>query len=224
MHPVKHTGRELQIPSSGITLLEGPGYFGKDVRVVVQNWTALLLSEGHAVHWIDGGHRFDPSGFFPAMRSLNCPIEESLRRLYIGRGFTLHQLHALIARVRHEVALTKASIIVVDGMLAMFLDEQIKRYESRSILRHCLASLRELSECCPVVVLDGKTTSALHLQLKHTMQPYLNQHLQGKWETHKRRTLRFVNNGEDYLIDIATESNQQGQQRLDRITSIDRDA
>ena len=111
MHPAKPTNRNLQIPSSGITLLEGPGSFGKEVRAVVQSWSVLLLSQGHAVHWIDGGHRFDPSKFFPAMRSLNCSIEESLRRLYIGRGFTLHQLHALIVRVRHELALTKGPLI-----------------------------------------------------------------------------------------------------------------
>ena len=96
---------------------------------------------------------------FPSMRSLDCPIEDGLRRLYIGRGFTLHQLHALIQRVRHEVALTQASMIVVDGMLAMFLDEQIKRFEARSILRHCMASLEEVGRNCPIVLLDGKTMS-----------------------------------------------------------------
>ena len=222
MHPVRQTNRELQIPSTGITLLEGPGYFGKDVRIVVQQWTALLLSQGHAVHWIDGGHRFDPSSFFPLMRSLNCHIEEGLRRLYIGRGFTLHQLHALIARVRHEVTLTKASIIVIDGMLAMFLDEQIKRFESRSILRHCLASLQDLSQSCPVVVLDGKTTSPLHQQLKHTMRPYLSQRLKGQWENQKRRGLRFWNKDEQYVIDTKPMMNQH-QQRLNELTSIGRD-
>ena len=97
MHPAKPTNRNLQIPSSGITLLEGPGLW-KRGSCCGSELVVLLLSQGHAVHWIDGGHRFDPSKFFPAMRSLNCSIEESLRRLYIGRGFTLHQLHALIVR------------------------------------------------------------------------------------------------------------------------------
>ena len=222
MHPAKPTTRNLQIPSSGITLLEGPGSFGKEVRTVVQNWSALLLSQGHAVHWIDGGHRFDPSKFFPAMRSLNCSIEESLRRLYIGRGFTLHQLHALIVRVRHELALTKASLIVIDGMLAMFLDEQIKRFESRSILRHCLASLEDLARFCPVIILDGRTTTPLHQQLKHTMRPYLSQHFKGRWENRKQRRLRFTSNEQQYLVDIDSKKMQDAQQRLEAITSIDR--
>ena len=60
-------------------------------------------------------------------------------------------------------------------MMAMFLDEQIKSFESRSIMRHCLACLENVSQHCTVVVLDGRTTSPLHKQLKHTMRPYLKQ-------------------------------------------------
>lgn len=178
---------------------------------MVQHWTAVLLSQGHAVHWIDGGHRFDPSGFFPAMRSLNCHIEDGLRRLYIGRGFTLHQLHALISRVQHEAALTHASMIVIDGMLTMFLDEQIKRFESRSILRHCMDSLQKLGHRCPIVLLDGKTKSSLHQQLKHTMRPYLNQRLKGQWDGQRRTVLRFTNAENQILIErpkITTEQHQ----------------
>ena len=213
MLPAQRQRDELRIPSTGITLLEGPGYFGKDVRHVVQHWTAVLLSQGHAVHWIDGGHRFDPSGFFPSMRSLNCHIEDGLRRLYIGRGFTLHQLHALISRVQHEAALTHASMIVIDGMLTMFLDEQIKRFESRSILRHCMDSLQKLGHRCPIVLLDGKTKSSLHQQLKHTMRPYLSQRLKGQWDGQRKTALRFTNttNEEQILIErpkITTEQHQ----------------
>lgn len=221
MLPAQRQRDELRIPSTGITLLEGPGYFGKDVRHVVQHWTAILLSQGHAVHWIDGGHRFDPSGFFPEMRSLNCHIEDGLRRLYIGRGFTLHQLHALISRVQHEAALTHASMIVIDGMLTMFLDDQIKRFESRSILRHCMASLEKLGHRCPIVLLDGKTKSPLHQQLKHTMRPYLNQRLKGHWDGQRKTALRFTNmtNADQILIERPKTTTEQHQ--LTDFTSID---
>ena len=220
MHPVERRRSELRIPSTGITLLEGPGYFGKDGRLLAQHWTSILLSKGHAVHWIDGGHRFDPSKFFPAMRSLNCPIEDGLRRLYIGRGFTLHQLHALIQRVRHEVALTQASMIVVDGMLAMFLDEQIKRFEARSILRHCMTSLEEVGRNCPIVLLDGKTMSPLHQQLKHTMRPYLRHRLQGTWGDREKTTLRLTSSTGVYQVTLKQPSHPIGQQQLNQFTSI----
>ena len=176
--------------------------------------------EGHAVHWIDGGHRFDPSKFFPAMRSLNCPIEDGLRRLYIGRGFTLHQLHALIQRVRHEVALTQASMIVVDGMLAMFLDEQIKRFEARSILRHCMTSLEEVGRNCPIVLLDGKTMSPLHQQLKHTMRPYVRHRLQGTWGDREKTTLRLTSSTGVYQVTLKQPSHPIAQQQLNQFTSI----
>ena len=220
MHPVERQRSELRIPSTGITLLEGPGYFGKDGRLLAQHWTSILLSRGHAVHWIDGGHRFDPSKFFPAMRSLNCPIEDGLRRLYIGRGFTLHQLHALIQRVHHEVALTQASMIVVDGMLAMFLDEQIKRFEARSILRHCMASLEEVGRNCPIVLLDGKTMSPLHQQLKHTMRPYVRHRLKGTWSDREKTTLRLASSTGVYQVTMKQPKHPIAQRQLNHFTSI----
>ena len=221
MLPARKTNTALNIPSTGITLLEGPGFYGKEIRFVVQHWTAVLLSQDHAVHWIDGGHRFDPSDFFPVMRSLNCNLEEGLRRLYIGRGFTLHQLHALIRRERHEVTLTKASMVVIDGMLAMFLDDQIKRFEARSILRHCMDALEELSHICPVVVLDGETASPLHQQLKHTMKPYIAQRLRGVWVDRKRRQLRFLDEKNRLFIELHTSVARDQQQRSLEFTSID---
>ena len=221
MHPVERQRSELRIPSTGITLLEGPGYFGKDGRVLAQHWTSILLSRGHAVHWIDGSHRFDPSGFFPSMRSLDCPIEDGLRRLYIGRGFTLHQLHALIQRIRHEVALTQASMIVVDGMLAMFLDEQIKRFEARSILRHCLAMLQDVAIQCPVIVLDGQATSNIHRQLTQTMRPYLNHQLRATWEDKKHRILKFSSTNGHVILDMKSKQTDEGIQRLQAFTSTD---
>ena len=65
MLPLRQNIRELRLPSNGITLLEGPGYFGKDVRVIAQHWATAFLSEGHAIHWLDGSNRFDPTRFFP---------------------------------------------------------------------------------------------------------------------------------------------------------------
>ena len=221
MLPVRRTTEDLQVPSTGITLLEGPGSFGKDVRSIVQHWTAMVLSQGDCVHWIDGGHRFDPSQFFPPIQSLNCNPEEVLRRLYIGRGFTLHQLHQLILRVRHEVSLTKAPLIVIDGLLAMFLDQQIKQFEARSILRHCLAALQKLSKHCSVVLLDGKTISPLHQQLKCTMRPYLNKHFRAFWDDRKHALLRLAGENEHYLLDFNPHHTENQQRKLDAFTTID---
>ena len=221
MLPLRQNVRELQLPSNGITLLEGPGYFGKDVRVVAQHWTTTFLSEGHAIHWIDGSNRFDPTRFFSSLQSRNCNIEDGMRRLYIGRGFTLHQLHALIMRVRHEVVLTKASMVVIDGIMAMFLDEQIKRFEARSILRHCLALLQDVATQCPVIVLDGQATSNIHRQLKQTMRPYINHQLRATWEDKKDRKLKFSSINGHVILDMKSKQTDEGIQRLQAFTSTD---
>ena len=221
MLPLRQNIRELRLPSNGITLLEGPGYFGKDVRVIAQHWTTAFLSEGHAIHWLDGSNRFDPTRFFSSLQSRNCNIEEGLRRLYIGRGFTLHQLHALIMRVRHEVVLTNASMIVIDGIMAMFLDEQIKRFEARSILRHCLALLQDVATRCPVIVLDGQATSNIHRQLKQTMRPYLNHQVRATWEDKKHRKLKFSSIDGHVTLDMNSKPTDEGIQRLQAFTSTD---
>jgi len=221
MLPLRQNIRELRLPSNGITLLEGPGYFGKDVRVIAQHWATAFLSEGHAIHWLDGSNRFDPTRFFSSLQSRNCNIEEGLRRLYIGRGFTLHQLHALIMRVRHEVVLTNASMIVIDGIMAMFLDEQIKRFEARSILRHCLALLQDVATRCPVIVLDGQATSNIHHQLKQTMRPYLNHQVRATWEDKKHRKLKFSSIDGHVTLDMNSKPTDEGIQRLQAFTSTD---
>ena len=221
MLPLPHNKKELQLPSAGITLLEGPGFFGKEVRIVAQQWTTALLSQGHAIHWIDGGNRFDPTRFFSSLQSLNCNIEDCLRRLYIGRGFTLHQLHALIIRIRHEVALTKASMVVIDGVMSMFLDEQIKRFEARSILRHCLTLLQDVSTQCPVILLDGRTTSKMHHQLKQTMRPHLSHELRATWEDRRHMKLKFSSTNGQVISEMNPVQTEAGIRQLQSFTSID---
>jgi hypothetical protein len=214
---------EHLILSKGITWIEGPGYFGKEMRFLAQETTAVLLSENKTVHWIDGAHRFNPSTFFEPLRKRNCSLEEGLRRLYIGRGFTLHQLHALILRVHQETVLTKASLVVVDGLLAMFLDEQIRRYEGRAILRHCLHSLEKLSEQCPVILIDGHASSRLHQQLKCTVKAHSSRHLLGYWKTSRKEILILRNTlDSETLLQLLPKQIDESQSRLEAFTSTGR--
>lgn len=214
---------ELLIMKRGITWLEGPGYFGKDMRFLARETAAVLLSESHTVHWIDGVNRFDPSTFFESLRNRNCGLEEGLRRLYIGRGFTLHQLHALILRAHQETMLTKASLVVVDGLLAMFLDDQIRRYEGRTILRHCLHSLQKLSKHCAVIITDGHAKSRLHQQLKKTVKIHADRHLHGSWQTARKNILILRSTTDSQtLLRLLPKTKDESQSRLEGFTSIGR--
>ena len=124
-------------------------------------------------------------------------------------------------RVRHEVVLTNASMIVIDGIMAMFLDEQIKRFEARSILRHCLAMLQDVATQCPVIVLDGQATSNIHRQLKQTMRPYLNHQVRATWEDKKHRKLKFSGIDGHVTLDMNSKQTDEGIQRLQAFTSTD---
>lgn len=214
--------RKHLIINKGITWIEGPGHFGKEIRFLVQEATAVLLSDHKAVHWIDGAHRFNPSTFFEPLRTRDCGLEEGLRRLYIGRGFTLHQLHALILRVHQETLLTDASLVVVDGLLAMFLDDQIRKYEGRAILRNCLQTLQKLSEHCAVIVVDGHATSKLHQGFKSTIKVHADKHLYGYWQTKKKKTL-ILKNTEDpeTALHLLPKIEGESQSRLEAFTSTD---
>lgn len=211
---------EQLILGKGITWIEGPGYFGKEMRFIAQETTAVLLSENKTVHWIDGIHRFNPTTFFEPLRNRNCGLEEGLRRLYIGRGFTLHQLHALILRVHQETMLTKASLVVIDGLLAMFLDDQIRRYEGRSILRHCLHSLEKLSRHCAVIIIDGDTTSMLHKQLKSAVRKHAQRHVYGSWQTPRKKILMLRNGLEsETVFRLLPKTKDEFQSKLETFTS-----
>ena len=214
---------EHLIMKKGITWLEGPGYFGKEMNFLARETAASLLSRSNTVHWIDGAHRFDPSTFFEPLRNRNRGLEEGLRRLYIGRGFTLHQLHALILRAHQETMLTKASLVVVDGLLAMFLDDQIRRYEGRTILRHCLHSLQKLSKHCTVIILDGYAKSRLHQQLKHTVKLHADRHLQGSWQTARKNILILRSTTDSQtLLRLLPKTKDESQSRLEGFTSTGR--
>ena len=103
----------------------------------------------------------------------------------------------------------------------MFLDEQIKRFEARSILRHCMASLEEVGQHCPILLLDGKTMSPLHQQLKHTMRPHLDQRIEGTWEDREKTTLRITSSTGTHRITMKQPGPAMNQQQLNTFTSSD---
>jgi hypothetical protein len=196
---------ERLIMKKGITWLEGPGYFGKEIGFLAQEAATILLSESKIVHWIDGAHRFNPSTFFEPLRNRNSGLEEGLRRLYIGRGFTLHQLHALILRAHQETMITKASLVVVDG-----------------ILRHCLHSLQKLSKHCAVIILDGHARSRLHQQLKHTVKIHADRHLHASWQSKRKKILILRSaTGSMTSLRLHPKTKDESQSRLEAFTSTD---
>ena len=46
-------------------------------------------------------------------------LKPVFRKLYLSRGFTLHQLDKQLERLSDELTITRAPLLVVDGLLAM---------------------------------------------------------------------------------------------------------
>ena len=175
--------------------LSGPGRAGKSIRCVAEHWVAHALAQGEVVHWVDGACRIDPSRFIPGLELLGADVEACLARLYLSRGFTLHQLDRQIERLPHELAITRAPMVVVDGILAMHGDDAISPLESRTLFRRHVRILRQLAERqhVAVIAITGITDSPhSDTRLLQHLHRHAQNHLEGTWNgTRRRRRLHL---------------------------------
>ena len=170
--------------------LYGPGRAGKSMRCIAEHWVTHALAQGEVVHWVDGACRIDPSRFIPGLEVLGADVEACLARLYLSRGFTVHQLDRQIERLPHELAITKAPLIVVDGLLAMHADDAVSRLESRMLLRRHVRVLRKIAEQhrTAVIAITGTLRShQVEARLLRHLHRHAQNHLEGRWTGRQRR-------------------------------------
>ena len=169
--------------------LSGPGRAGKSMRCVAEHWVSHALAGGELVHWVDGACRIDPARFIPVLEALGSEVEPCLARLYLSRGFTLHQLDRQLERLTDEIAITRSSMVVVDGVLAMHGDDAISPLESRLLLRRHIGFLRQLAHRWNVaVVLITGTVRSPHTDSRRFayVQRHAHNHLEGAWRGQRR--------------------------------------
>lgn len=170
--------------------LAGPGRAGSSMRPVAEHWIAHALAEGEVVHWVDGACRINPSRLIPALDALGADTEACLSRLYLSRGFTLHQLDRQLERLPKELAITRSPLVVVDGLLAMHEDDAVQRLESRVLLRRQIALLQHITDRhhIAVIVITERHATTSHQQrlIRHVHRASHN-HLHGHWQGSRRR-------------------------------------
>ena len=170
--------------------LSGPGHAGRSMRPVAEQWVAQALASGRVVHWVDGACRVDPSRVLPLLATLRADIDACLSRLYLSRGFTLHQLDRQLERLSRELSITRSPLLVVDGLLAMHEDDAIKRRESRALFRRHVKWLQMLAEqqhVAIVVITEHHATSPHQQRLVQGLHRRSQQHLIGHWQGSRRR-------------------------------------
>jgi hypothetical protein len=194
--PLQEVDLSLVQPQAGqLYHLSGPGHAGRGMRPVAEHWVVEALARGEVVHWVDGACRIDPSRLLPALAQRNLDTDACLSRLYLSRGFTLHQLDRQIERLPQELAITRSPLVVIDGLLAMHQDDAIRRIESRILLRRHLQMLRSIVEQQhqAVVVITESTTHNPHQQrLVQHIHRHAQNHLIGHWQGSQRQRALYL--------------------------------
>ncbi len=186
---------QIQPQAGQLYHLSGPGRSGKSMRCVAEHWVAHALVQGRTVHWVDGACRIDPARFIPLLEAMGAEAEPCLARLYLSRGFTLHQLDRQLERLPDELAITRSPMVVVDGLLAMHSDDAVSSLESRTLLRRHTNILRHLAHrhhtaVVAITGLDhGPSDLARHVRY---VRRHSQNHLEGTWRGRRRQRLLHV--------------------------------
>ena len=173
--------------------LRGHGHAGRSMRRYAEAWTVAALMQGECVHWIDGASRMNPARILNRIPVRDSSAREHLRRLYVGRGFTVHQLTTLVERLGREVSITAAPLVVIDAPIAMHLDRQVSDHEARCLMRQLIGELRSIAQrnnTAVLVITRHEAESKRHQQLLRMVERQathqLLEHVQGRGRNVRR--------------------------------------
>ncbi len=181
-------------PKKGhIYQLRGHGHAGRTMRKYAEIWTASALLRGERVHWIDGASRMNPTRILQRFPKSEASARDHLHRLYVGRGFTVHQLATLIERLEREVSITAASLVIVDAPLAMHLDRQVGDHEARCLMRQLIQHLQSvavLNNVAVLIITEHTPTSKRHkhllMMVERNSSHQLIEHVRGQGRNARR--------------------------------------
>jgi hypothetical protein len=99
------------------------------------------------VVYLDGGNSFDPFLISKVARHAGLAPEDLLKRIYISRAFTCHQMHALVVdRLAGALNEFGADVAIVSGLLNTFYDEDVRFGEAYDLLKGATAEFARLAQ------------------------------------------------------------------------------
>ena len=108
--------------------------------------TADRALAGDSVLYLDGANAFDPFLIGRLARAGGAAPHAVLRRIHVSRAFTCHQMTRLVTeRVACALETSRASLIILSGLLETFYDEAVPYQEVAGLLHRILATLRDLA-------------------------------------------------------------------------------
>jgi len=109
--------------------------------------SAFAAAQGFEVLVADGANAFDPYIVSRFARKEGLPPDEILKKIWVARAFTCHQLVTLVReRLETRASEEKASLVVLLGPGTLFLDEDVPGEEAALLFRKMLASVRKMSQ------------------------------------------------------------------------------
>ncbi|MBI4714566.1 MAG: hypothetical protein HY760_01230 [Nitrospirae bacterium] len=107
---------------------------------------SVLVTEGR-VFWVDGGNAFDPYRLTEAAKRLGIDPHPLLRRLFVARAFTAHQLGAMVTR-RLVPALENdpQALAVLSDPLTLCCDPDVSPSDAERVVRQVAAAIRSLRQ------------------------------------------------------------------------------
>lgn len=142
-------GGAVQLTGPIGATLRGPSFVGLQVSSrqmpMVLAGVARLLAGDRVIYCADGCNRFDAYRFSHWAHCMGLDPQEVLSRVYISRAFTIHQMAALAMREFRRLPVSpEPPLVVVLGIEALFLDEQLPRFEREHLFRKTLGALCQL--------------------------------------------------------------------------------
>ena len=105
------------------------------------------LIEGEAVVWIDSANVFDLPFITKAARALRTDARRLLKRIFISRAFTVHQLEAVIQdRLASKLRACDSRLCFISGLMDGFWEEEVPLWEAAPILHRIVHRLRSLAD------------------------------------------------------------------------------
>lgn len=117
--------------------------YGRVAAALSFRYAAEVACEGSEPLFLCGDNRFDPYAIARYARSRGVRAEDALRRVLIARAFTGFQFDELIARLDPAKV---AGPVIVSGICAAFLDEDMTHNDAARLFYRTLWRLREVAE------------------------------------------------------------------------------
>jgi hypothetical protein len=131
-------------------------------RIAVRT-AAAAVNHGIAVAVIDGAMAFDVAAIAADAQARRVPPERFLRRIYIARAFTCHQVATLLCeRLDALLASQQVGFVILLGPCTTFFDENVPFKDAFLLFQRVLSKIAALCACGPLLLmaqgLDGYRT------------------------------------------------------------------